>query len=208
MHFEDSFLVASCAFLLELCGLSASMFRIDIAALRRISSFYKSVDHSDSVHLTLKGSAYHSVAPESEIMDSLARALADDYLNHECGGTMKGKESPGVTTMKQPSHALMLVLQHLEKASLPLFTGGTTCGSWLLDGNGDGAELRSHQKDASQYWNLVTTFCRMHQIPLSTKYLAVLARDNDWVCPSIILQVLNYVGCDSQDILVGYKIEI
>lgn len=182
MHFEDSVLVASCAFLLELCGLSASIFRIDITALRRISSFYKSIDHSDYRHLSPKGSAYHSVALEGEIMDSLARALADDYLNHDNAVTMKEKESPGIITIRQPSRALMLVLQHLEKASLPLLTDGMTCGSWLLNGNGDGAELRSHQKDASQYWNLVTTFCRMHQIPLSTKYFAVLARDNDWVC--------------------------
>jgi spatacsin len=58
---------------------------------------------------------------------------------------------------------------------------GKTCGSWLLTGIGDGTELREKQKVASQYWNLVTLFCQMHQLPLSTKYLTVLARDNDWV---------------------------
>jgi spatacsin len=64
---------------------------------------------------------------------------------------------------------------------------GKTCGSWLLTGSGDGTELRDQQKVASQHWNLVTAFCQMHQLPLSTKYLAVLARDNDWVALSPLL---------------------
>ncbi|KAJ6768553.1 hypothetical protein OIU74_022250 [Salix koriyanagi] len=58
---------------------------------------------------------------------------------------------------------------------------GKTCGSWLLTGIGDGTELRDQQKVASQHWNLATLFCQMHQLPLSTKYLTVLARNNDWV---------------------------
>ncbi|KAM7517827.1 hypothetical protein LguiB_016789 [Lonicera macranthoides] len=182
VHFEDSVLVASCAFLLELCGLSASMLQIDIAALRRISSFYKSDDYTDHYkELSPKGSSVHSISLEGDITDSLARALADDYLNHDIAGIMREKESTSTITTKQPSRALMYVLQHLEKSSLPLLANGLTCGSWLLNGHGDGADLRSQQKAASHHWNLVTIFCRMHQIPLSTKYLAVLARDNDWV---------------------------
>ncbi|KAF5960350.1 hypothetical protein HYC85_001559 [Camellia sinensis] len=161
MHFGDSVLVASCAFLLELCGLSASMLRIDIAALRRISSFYKPSDYSDHYRqLSPKGSAFHSV---------------------DSPGVIKKTGNLNAVTNRQPSRALMLVLQHLEKVSLPLLFDGKTCGSWLLSGNGDGAELRSQQKIASQHWNLVTVFCQMHQISLSTKYLALLARDNDWV---------------------------
>ncbi|XP_028112522.1 uncharacterized protein LOC114310657 isoform X1 [Camellia sinensis] len=182
MHFGDSVLVASCAFLLELCGLSASMLRIDIAALRRISSFYKPSDYSDHYRqLSPKGSAFHSVSHEDDITDSLARALADDYLHRDSPGVIKKTGNLNAVTNRQPSRALMLVLQHLEKVSLPLLFDGKTCGSWLLSGNGDGAELRSQQKIASQHWNLVTVFCQMHQISLSTKYLALLARDNDWV---------------------------
>lgn len=181
MHFQDSLLVASCAFLLELCGLSAYMLRIDIAALRRISSFYKSNAHFDYIQLLPKGLAYDSKLPEDDIAYSLGRVLADDYVNHDSAGIMYKNEGIGSITTKRPSRALMLVQQHLEKASLPLLTDGMTCGSWLLSGNGDGAELRSQQKDASLYWSLVTTFCRVHQIPLSTNYLALLARDNDWV---------------------------
>ncbi|KAI8029134.1 hypothetical protein LOK49_LG01G02035 [Camellia lanceoleosa] len=182
MHFGDSVLVASCAFLLELCGLSASMLRIDIAALRRISSFYKSSDYSDHYRqLSPKGSAFHSVSHEDDITDSLARALADDYLHRDSPGVTKKTGNSNAVTNRQPSRALILVLQHLEKVSLPLLFDGKTCGSWLLSGNGDGAELRSQQKIASQHWNLVTVFCQMHQISLSTKYLALLARDNDWV---------------------------
>ncbi|XAR73263.1 hypothetical protein NMG60_11007174 [Bertholletia excelsa] len=176
-NFEDSVLVASCAFLLELCGLSASVLRIDIAALRRISCFYKSSDCGDHYRqLSPKGSAFCSVFHEGDITDSLARALADDYLhNNPCIVKKMGNASG------QPSRALMLLLQHLEKVSLPVLSDGKTCGSWLLSGDGDGTELRSQQKIASQHWNLVTVFCQMHHIPLSTKYLTVLARDNDWV---------------------------
>lgn len=182
IHFEDSVLVASCAFLLELCGLSASMLRIDIAALRRISSFYKSSEYTEHYRqLSPKGSALHAVSHEVDITNSLAQALADDYVGHDGSSIVKQKGTPNSVTSKRPSRALMLVLQHLEKVSLPLMADGKSCGSWLFSGNGDGAELRSQQKAASQHWNLVTVFCQMHQIPLSTKYLGFLARDNDWV---------------------------
>ncbi|KAH7860687.1 hypothetical protein Vadar_016791 [Vaccinium darrowii] len=181
MHFGDSVLVASCAFLLELCGLSASMLRIDVAALRRIFSFYKSSDYSDHYkQVSPKGSALHSVSHEGDITNSLARALADDYLHNVTPGLVRKTSNSNASVNRQP-RALMLVLQHLEKVSLPLLSDGRTCGSWLMSGSGDGAELRSQQNIASQRWNLVTIFCQMHQIPLSTKYLSVLARDNDWI---------------------------
>ncbi|KAF8404468.1 hypothetical protein HHK36_009353 [Tetracentron sinense] len=180
MHFEDSVLVASCAFLLELCGLSASMLRVDVAALRRISSFYESGEYSEH-YLSPKGSAFHAVSHEGEITVSLARALADDYLHHDSASITEQKGTPNMVASKRPSRALVAVLQHLEKVSLPLMAAGKTCGSWLLNGSGDGTEFRSQQKAASQHWNLVTVFCQMHQIPLSTKYLSVLAKDNDWV---------------------------
>ncbi|XP_076902084.1 uncharacterized protein LOC143556706 isoform X1 [Bidens hawaiensis] len=178
MHFEDSVLVASCAFLLELCGLSPSMLQVDIAALRRISSFFKSIDHTDnSVQTSFKGSAFL----EGDITGSMARALAEYYLKNYNTGVTREKDKYSSTNGKQASRALVLVLQNLEKASLPSLVSGETCGSWLMSGNGDGADLRAQQKAASQHWSLVTEFCKMHQIPLSTKYLAVLAKDNDWV---------------------------
>ncbi|XP_059642353.1 uncharacterized protein LOC132284280 isoform X2 [Cornus florida] len=180
-HFEDSVLVASCAFLLELCGLSASMLRVDVAALRRISSFYKSSDYTDHYKQLSPKGPFHSIFHEGDIAHSLARALADDYVHHDNSSTIKRKGNLNTITSKQPSQTLMLVLQHLEKVSLPQLAEGKTCGSWLLNGNGDGPELRCQQKAESQHWNLVTVFCQMHQIPLSIKYLAVLARDNDWV---------------------------
>nr|XP_043630154.1 uncharacterized protein LOC122601459 [Erigeron canadensis] len=177
MHFEDSVLVASCAFLLELCGLSPTMLQVDIAALRRISSFSKSADYTDkSVQPSFKGSTFLSTSLEDDITGSLARALAEYYLKNYNTGIVKEKDKE-----KQATRALVLVLQNLEKASLPSLISGETCGSWLMSGNGDGAELRSQQKAASQHWSLVTDFCRMHQITMSTKYLAVLAKDNDWV---------------------------
>ncbi|CAL0330002.1 unnamed protein product [Lupinus luteus] len=178
MHFEDSMLVASCAFLLELCGLSASMMHTDIAVLKRISSFYKSSENNENLRqLSPKGSVFHAMSHEGDVTESLARALADEYLH---------RDSPVIATetvapSKRPSRALMLVLHHLEKSSLPQLVDGNTYGSWLLSGNGDGTELRSQRKAASQHWTLVTNFCRTHQLPLSTKYLAVLARDNDWI---------------------------
>ncbi|KAJ9553781.1 hypothetical protein OSB04_017826 [Centaurea solstitialis] len=182
MHFEDSVLVASCAFLLELCGLSPSMLQVDIAALRRISSFFKSVEYTDnSVQPSFKGSVYLPTPLEGDITGSLARALAEYYLKNYHTGIVKEKDKQSTSNAKQAARALVLVLQNLEKASLPSLASGETCGSWLMSGIGDGAELRSQQKAASQHWSLVTEFCRMHQIPMSTKYLAVLAKDNDWV---------------------------
>ncbi|XP_017420472.1 uncharacterized protein LOC108330498 isoform X1 [Vigna angularis] len=178
MHFDDSMLVASCAFLLELCGLSANKLHVDIAVLKRISSFYKSIENNENLRqLSPKGSVFHATSHEGDVTESLARALAEEYVH---------KDSPVIATEtgsvgKQPSRALILVLHHLEKASLPRLFDGKSYGSWLLSGNGDGNELRSQQKTASQHWTLVTNFCKLHQLPLSTKYLAVLARDNDWI---------------------------
>lgn len=188
MHFEDPVLVASCAFLLELCGLSGSMLRVDIAALKRISSFYKLAE-SNQQHrqLSPKGSAFYL----GDLTDSLARALADEYSSNMIS-RQKGISSSKL--QEQPSQALMLVLQHLEKVSLPLLSDGTTYGSWLSSGNGDGTEFRNKQKEASQHWNLVTVFCQIHQIPLSTKYLALLARDNDWVCYPLFCFYLGYIS--------------
>lgn len=182
MHFEDPILVASCAFVLELCGISASMLRMDIAALRRISSYFKSTENNDDQRqFSPKGSAFHAVSLEGDIVESLARALADHYLHQDSASSTKKKKTPSLVTGQRSSRALIHVLHHLEKASLPLMVDGNTCGSWLLSGNGDGIDLRSQQKAASQHWNLVTVFCQMHHLPLSTKYLDVLARDNDWV---------------------------
>ncbi|KAH6833706.1 spatacsin carboxy-terminus protein [Perilla frutescens var. hirtella] len=179
-HFDDSVLVASCAFLLELCGFSASTLRIDIAALRRISSFYKSAENSQYRQLSPRGTAFLQPPVEVDVTESLARTLADDYL-HKCSSSIMRKGDRNNSVSNQPSRALLVVLQNLEKASLPFPSNGMTCGSWLSSGNGDGADLRSQQKATSQHWQLVTAFCQMHNIPLSTKYLAVLARDNDWV---------------------------
>jgi spatacsin len=62
-HFVDSVLVSSCAFLLELCGLSASMLHVDVSALRRISSFYKSSENNEKYsQISPKGSAFQAVS--------------------------------------------------------------------------------------------------------------------------------------------------
>ncbi|KAM7262326.1 hypothetical protein ACFE04_021403 [Oxalis oulophora] len=183
VHFEDSMLVSSCAFLLELCGLSANMLRVDVAVLGRISSFYKSSKNNEThLQFSPKGSAnFHAVTHEGDVTESLARALADDYLHQNNVGNVKKQGRAYLAASKQPLRALMLVLQLLEMASLPSMVDGKTCGHWLSTGDGDGTELRSQQKAASQHWNLVTVFCQMHQLSMSTKYLSVLARDNDWV---------------------------
>ncbi|XP_072998646.1 uncharacterized protein [Typha latifolia] len=181
-HFDDSTLVASCIFLLELCGLSANMLRLDIAALQRISSYYKSVEqnaHCESV--SPKGSALHG-SHGNDFTNSLARALAEDYVHFDHLHILEQKQvSSKPLRGKQPSESVRTVLHHLEKASLPSLDEGKTCGSWLVSGIGDGSLFRSQQKDTSQLWNLVTAFCQMHHLPISTKYLALLANDNDWV---------------------------
>lgn len=181
-------LVASCAFLLELCGLSANKMHVDIAVLKRISSFYKSIENNENLRqLSPKGSVFHAISHEGDLTESLARALAEEYLQKDSSVTATVTRAVG----KHPSRALILVLHHLEKASLPRLVDGKSYGSWLLSGNGDGSELRSQQKIASQHWTLVTNFCRFHGLPLSTKYLAVLARDNDWVCFYILFLLLT-----------------
>lgn len=185
-HFGDSVLVASCVFLLELCGLSASMLRIDVASLRRISSFYESNDNI-AQQKSFKGSMFHAVSSESDLMGSLARALANEYGYPDISSVSTEKHTPSSFSGAQPCLPLMLVLHHLEQASLPdIGVDRKTSGYWLLTGDGDGSELRSQQTSASLHWSLVTLFCQMHNIPLSTKYLAVLARDNDWVWIMII----------------------
>ncbi|KAJ4978100.1 hypothetical protein NE237_008880 [Protea cynaroides] len=123
--FEDSVLVASCAFLLELCGLSSSMPRVDIAALRCISSFHKSNDYNEhSKHLSPKGFAFHVVSHESDIIVSLAQALADDYLHNDIASTIKQKDTKSKTGCKKLLRVVMAIVQHLEKESLPSIVDG------------------------------------------------------------------------------------
>ncbi|CAD5188311.1 unnamed protein product [Musa acuminata subsp. malaccensis] len=183
MNFEDHVLVSSCCFFLELCGLSASILRVDIAALRQISSYYNnSVEQNARYdHVSPKSSAFYAVSHGGHFTVSLARALADDYIHHDHLNITKKSDVPSSDFKDKPSLALMTVLHHLEKASLPLSTEGSTCGSWLLSGSGDGLEFRSRQKESSQQWSLVTRFCQMHHLPLSTRYISLLAKDNDWV---------------------------
>ncbi|CAA7400661.1 unnamed protein product [Spirodela intermedia] len=183
MNFENSALVATCAFLLELFGLSTSMLRVDISALQRISSYDKTMRNSVHFnHVISTDTAFHSFSQEGGQTASLARALADNYQRLIDLGILHHKDSPvPIESCKQPPGTLVTVLQHLEKASLPSLDNGKTCGSWLKNGSGDGTEFRSQQEADSKHWSLVPEFCRMHRLPLSTKYLALLAKDNDWV---------------------------
>lgn len=183
MNFENSALVATCAFLLELFGLSTIMLRVDISALQRISSYYKTMRNSVHFnHVIPINSTFHSFSQEGDPTASLARALADNYQRLADLGILQHKDSSvPAESSKQPPRTLVSVLQHLEKASLPSLDEGKTCGSWLKNGSGDGTEFRSQQEVDSKHWSLVTEFCRIHHLPLSTKYLALLAKDNDWV---------------------------
>ena len=177
VNFENSGFVAACVFLLELLGLSTGMIHVDISALRRISSYHKTLTHrADST-------VFHSVLPENSHTASLARALSENYqkiLELSASGEL----------CLQPPRILASVLHNLEKASLPSLEKGKTCGFWLKNGHGDGAEFRSQQKADSKHWGLVTEFCQVHNLPLSTKYLVFLARDNDWVLFCLCLSLL------------------
>ncbi|KAG0546959.1 hypothetical protein BDA96_01G038500 [Sorghum bicolor] len=181
-NFEDSTLVASCIFLLELCGLCANMLRLDIAALRRISSYYKSVQENKHADLSsLSAPELHVQSHGAGIAPALARALAEDYVQSDHLHVLEQTQTSMAPKKEQPQHPLIAILQHLEKASLPSLEENKTCGFWLLTGVGNASLYRSQQNEASQHWNLVTEFCRAHHLPLSTKYLALLANDNDWV---------------------------
>ncbi|KAL9229664.1 hypothetical protein vseg_005107 [Gypsophila vaccaria] len=179
-NYQDSVLVGSCALLLELCGLSVSLLRVDVAVLRRISMFYKSNQMDNQSQGLSNGTPLHAAANGATVADSLAQILADYYLHQERPSANMQEGTEKIVQGNRPS-PLMLVLQHLEKASLLPYASERSCGSWLLNGDGDGTELRSQQKFASQHWSLVIIFCQMHQIALSTVYLTFLARDNDWV---------------------------
>lgn len=188
MHFNDPILVASCTFLLELCGVSTTILRIDIAALLRISDYYTSIRQNTHGDVSPEGSAIHADSHEGDITYSFARALADNYIHHDSLMTLKQKEvHVNDSRGKQLLKPLLIVLQNLEKASLPSLEEGKTCGSWLSDSIGDGFEFRSQQKNASEHWKLVAEFCQIHHLPLSTKYLALLANDNDWVLQNYFL---------------------
>lgn len=192
-NFEDSTLVASCIFLLELCGLCANTLRLDIAALRRISSYYKSVQQNKHFDLSSPtASELHVQSHGADIAPALARALAEDYVQSDHLHVLEQTQTSMTPKREEPPQPLVAILQHLEKASLPALDEGKTCGFWLLTGIGDASLYRSQQNEASQHWNLVTEFCQAHRLPLSTKYLALLANDNDWVFIFLFSQLLCY----------------
>ncbi|KAH9293459.1 hypothetical protein KI387_041337, partial [Taxus chinensis] len=122
MHFENNVLVASCTFLLELCGLSASVLRVDVASLRRISSLYQSLGSNE--HSSLSKSHDVTLFPssfEDHVATSLARALSDEYVDAGMGILLERHTDSSLkeATNHRLLRALKAVLQHLEKSSLP-----------------------------------------------------------------------------------------
>jgi spatacsin len=158
--FANTSVVASCNFFFELCGISFDLLRLDINALRRISSHY--------------GQA------EKTLALNLAKELADEYIKFDY------LEINNQNQKMPPSKTLVKILHYLEEASLPVIEEEDNCGSWLKSGTGDASQLRSKQSEASRYWSLVIDFCQVHRLPISTKYLALLASNNDWVCLFIL----------------------
>ncbi|KAH7442054.1 hypothetical protein KP509_03G068400 [Ceratopteris richardii] len=176
-NFENPVVVASCASFLELCGLPVTMLRIDVAALCRIADYCKTQKSSD-----LRGDWSNMYG--NDTASSLARSLADEYVR--AGLTLlihKRIDTVGKNQQtRKSSQVLMEVLKMLEKASFTDWERSDgSPGSWLMNGIGDGFQLRGLQKEASDRWSLVTAFCNIHQLPNSTVYLTSLARDNDWV---------------------------
>jgi hypothetical protein len=97
--------VVACVSFLELCGLSAQLLQVDVAALNRITTYFKEQGHG---------------------ADSLSAGLQ----------RLKSRKYEGL----------------------------------------------DYARSMSERWSLVTSFCRGHQLPLSTTYLAAIARYNDYVC--------------------------
>lgn len=163
--FDDSSVVTSCGFFFELCGISFEMLHLDINALRRISSKYGLADKTLALNL--------------------AKELAEEYIKYDY------LEINSQNQKMLLSKTLVNILHYLEEASLPVIEEEDNCGTWLKTGTGDASHLRSKQSKASRYWSLVIDFCQVHHLPISTKYLALLASNNDWVCLLFVFLRLN-----------------
>ncbi|KAG0619567.1 hypothetical protein M758_4G148600 [Ceratodon purpureus] len=178
-NFDNIVVVTACTSFLELCGLPAQLLQVDVAALSRISSYVNNQDNKD-VSMSLKPQeAAAGKYSKGDLMKSLIQGLAEEYTTSGIG-ILNGK----LVTSSRPRKSLMVILQLLESASLSydgLKKLESNAGAWLMNGVGDGAELRAVQRSMSERWSLVTAFCRGHQLPLSTTYLATIARFNDWV---------------------------
>lgn len=186
-HYENAVVVAACASFLELCGLSAHILQVDVAALGRITNYLKEQEQNEytSADRAAQGAAFAVELPGVDFARSLCQALADEYR------TTRLDIITGKAANRRPCKPLMEILQLLEKASLK-YVGTekveSTAGAWLMNGVGDGTELRAVQRCMSERWSLVTSFCRGHQLPLNTMYLKTLARDNDWVSFNALLK--------------------
>ncbi|XP_024514946.1 spatacsin [Selaginella moellendorffii] len=161
-NFRNDVVTAACSLLLELCGVSATALRTDIAALRRIAE---------------------SESSGEDVSNYLAESLSNSYTETGVAG-------------EADKRCTSLILEHLERASM---TGEDANGLWLKTGEGNGQELRTSQMSMSERWSLVTAFCRVHHLALSTVYLTHLAGDDDWVG---FLAEAQSEGCPL-DILVG-----
>jgi len=163
------------------------MLRVDIAALQRISKYLRAKEQREWASST---GTNQSREWSSSIL-SLVKALTDEYATNTI--TTFGTQS---SKSKSKSNAgLATTLQMLEQATLMEYaskTGNETWGSWLLNAAGNGDEFRELQRSTSEQWSLVTAFCRGHELPLSTKYLVTLARDNDWVRSTTVFHVFYY----------------
>lgn len=168
--------MAACSLFLELCGVSAQLLRVDVAALQRIAKYLRAKEQRDWASST----GTNQSQERSSSIVSLVRALADEYDTNTITtfGTQSSKSKSKSNT------GLATALQMLEQAILMDYGSKTstgTSGSWLLNAAGNGDEFRESQRSLSEQWSLITAFCRGHELPLSTTYLLTLARDNDWV---------------------------
>lgn len=180
-NFENSTIAAACSLFLELCGVSAQMLRVDIAALQRIAKYLRAKEQRDWASST----GTNLSQEKSSSIISLVRALTDEYGTNT--STTFGTESP--KSECKSNAGLATTLQMLEQATLMEYdskTANGTSGSWLLNAAGNGDEFRELQRSLSEQWSLVTAFCRGHELPLSTTYLVTLARKNDWVRSNLL----------------------
>ncbi|CAK9198622.1 unnamed protein product [Sphagnum troendelagicum] len=177
IHYDDAVVVASCVCFLELCGLSAHLLQVDVAALRRIAKYLQD-QNSEVLPPDVQGSTPMTKVYRADVVGSLSQALADEYTSAGIG-MLSGKGFASQRPCKVYTRILQLLEKTLEYEGPKKVEN--TAGTWLLNAVGDGTELRAVQRSMSERWSLVTAFCRGHQLPLSTTYLAALARDNDWV---------------------------
>ncbi|KAL6051580.1 Spg11p, partial [Balamuthia mandrillaris] len=182
-HVQSEEVRGACTSFLQTCGLSSDALSIDLEAARRIVAYAAAMTPSGGK--AESQSQNESLPHQDEVIRLFLSLDTADQVGRE--GEV---ETFKTASQKQAFTPQQEALQLLEQATA--FLGqqqgplGVTIpievsSSSLVTVKKSFEKQKQPPPSNTSSWSLVTSFCRLHGLPLSQQHLCNLARANDWI---------------------------